>query len=161
MRFALRQETIDFVDRAPVIVRAEVSVNAAPERVWNAFADAAVWPQWFVGLKTASYTTPPPWGVGTKRYVEVQGFKVDETLIAFDVARSYAFRVDSGNLPLLAALVEVITLEPDGTGTRVVYRQALEFPWWLGPLGGLLRSRLERGLQDGLAGLEPWVLRHA
>jgi uncharacterized protein YndB with AHSA1/START domain len=161
MPFTLRQETIDFVDRAPVVVRADALIHATPERVWNAFADAAVWPQWFVGLKTARYTTPPPWGVGTKRYVEVQGFKVYETLIAFDVARRYAFRVDSGNLPLLAALVEVITLEPEGTATRVVYRQAFEFPWWLGPIAGLVRGRLERGLRDGLAGLEPWVLAHA
>ena len=91
----------------------------------------------------------------------MQGFKVDETLIAFDVARRYAFRVDSGNLPLLAALVEVITLEPEAAATRVVYRQAFEFPWWLGPIAGLVRGRLERGLRDGLAGLEPWVLAHA
>src|SRR5215475_2206776 len=51
--------------------------------------------------------------------------------------RRNAFRVDSGNFPLLAALVEVITLEPEGAATRVVYRQAFEFPWWLGPIAGL------------------------
>jgi uncharacterized protein YndB with AHSA1/START domain len=160
MPFALRQESIDFVDRAPVVVRAEVLVHASPERVWSAFADAATWPQWFVGLKTARYTTPPPYGVGTKRYVEVMGFKVDETLLAYDVGRRYAFRVDSGNLPLLNALVELITLETEGDATRVVYRQAFEFPWWTRPLVGVLRGRMEQGLREGLAGLEPWVLAH-
>jgi uncharacterized protein YndB with AHSA1/START domain len=158
MPFALREEPIEFVDRAPIVVRAEVTVRATPERVWTAFADAAVWPQWFKGLKVARYTSPPPYGVGTKRHVELQGFKVDETILAFDVARRYAFRVDSGNLPLLAALVEVVTLEPQAGATRVVYRQAFEPSWWLRPVAGLFRRQMERGLREGLAGLEPWVL---
>ena len=158
MAFALREEPIEFVDRAPIVVRAEVTVRATPEKVWPALADAAVWPQWFKGLRVARYTSPPPFGVGTKRHVEVQGFKVDETILAFDVAKRYAFRVDSGNLPLLAAMVEVVTLEPQDGATRVVYRQALEPRWWLGPVAGLFRRQMERGLRDGLAGLEPWVL---
>jgi uncharacterized protein YndB with AHSA1/START domain len=158
MAFALREETIDFVDRAPLVVRAEVTIPAPPERVWPALADAAVWPQWFKGLTVAHYTSPPPHGFGTRRHVEVGGLKVDETLIAFDEARRYAFRVDSGNLPLLAALVEVVTLEPEGAGTRVVYRQALEPRWWLRPIAGLVRRPMERALRAGLAGLGPWVL---
>lgn len=158
MAFSLRQETLDFVDRAPVLVRVETFVRATPERVWPAFADASVWPQWFKGLTTARYTSPAPYGVGTKRHVEVQGLRVDETILAFDAPSRYAFRVDSANLPLLAALVEVVTLEPDGAGTRIVYRQAYEFPWWLRPIVGLFRKQMEQGLRAGLAGLEAWVL---
>lgn len=153
----LRPETLDFVERAPTVIRVELRIPATPAQVWPAFAEASAWPEWFSGLKVARYTSPPPWGVGTKRHVEVKGLVVDETLIAFDPERCYAFRVDTANLPILSALVEVITLEPAGDSTRVVYRQAFEFPWWLRPIVGLFRGQMEQGLRDGLAGLAPWV----
>jgi uncharacterized protein YndB with AHSA1/START domain len=157
MRFRLRSEDLSFVERAPVVVRAEVSVLASPARLWPAFADAPAWLEWFAGMKDAHYTSPAPHGVGSTRHVHVLSLEVEETILAFDAEKCFAFRVDSANLPLLAALVEVITLEPAGAGTRVVYRQALEAKPWLRPLLPLLRRQLERGLRRGLAGLAPWV----
>jgi hypothetical protein len=85
--------------------------------------------------------------------------RADETILAFDPGQRFAFRVDATNLPLLEALVEVVTLEAAGSGTRVVYRQALETRPWLRPLGPLLRRGMERGLRRGLAGLGPWLTR--
>jgi hypothetical protein len=58
---------------------------------------------------------------------------------------------------MLRALVEIVTLEADGAGTRVVYRQALEAKPWLRPLLPLLRGQMERGLRRGLDGLAPWL----
>ena len=160
MPYRLRPEDVSFVDRAPIVVRAETSVPASPEAVWPAFADASAWPSWFSGMKEAHYTSPAPYGVGSTRYVDVQGLRVDETILAFDVAERFAFRADSANLPLFRALVEVITLEPIGGATRVVYRQALEPNPWLRPLAPLLRHQMGRGLRRGLDGLAPWVATH-
>jgi len=157
MPYRLRSEDGSFVERAPVVVRAEVSVPASPEAVWPAFADAAAWPRWFSGMKDAHYTSPAPHGVGSTRHVEVQGLRADETILAFDVGRRFAFRVDSANVPFLRAMVEVVTLEPAGGETRVVYCQALEPKPWLRLLAPLLRSGMERGLRRGLDGLAPWV----
>ena len=145
------------MERAPVLVRAETSVPASPAAVWPAFADAAAWPSWFTGMKDAHYTSAAPYGVGSTRYVSVMSLAADETILAFDVGKCFAFRVDSTNLPLLAALVEVVTFEAVGSTTRVVYRQALEAKPWLRPLMPLLRRQMERGLQRGLDGLAPWV----
>jgi uncharacterized protein YndB with AHSA1/START domain len=157
MPFRLRNEDLSFVERAPVLVRAETSVPASPAAVWPAFADASVWPSWFTGMQDAHYTSPAPYGVGSTRRVRVMGLEADETILAFDLGERFAFRVDSTNLPLLAALVEVVTLEAVGSTTRVVYRQALEAKPWLRPLMPLLRRQMERGLRRGLDGLAPWV----
>lgn len=157
MRFSLRPEDLAFVERAPVVVRAEVSVPASPAAVWRAFADAPAWVDWFTGMQDAHYTSPAPYGVGSTRSVRVMGLVADETILAFDPGKCFAFRVDATNAPLLRALVEVVTLEPDGANTRVVYRQAFEAKPWLRPLLPLLRGQMERGLRRGLDGLGPWL----
>ena len=157
MRFRLRPEDLSFVERAPVVVRAETTVAASPAAVWPAFADAPAWVQWFAGMQDAHYTSAAPHRVGSTRSVRVQGLAADETILAFDEGARFAFRVDAANLPLLAALVEVVTLEAAGGATRVVYRQALEAKPWLRPLLPLLRRQMQRGLQRGLDGLAPWV----
>jgi hypothetical protein len=87
------------------------------------------------------------------------GLEADETILAFDPGKRFAFRVDATNLPALAALVEEVTLEPAGSGTRVVYRQALAPKPWLRWLAPLLRRQMQSGLQRGLAGLAPWVAK--
>ena len=160
MPYRLRSEDVSFVERAPLVVRAEVSVPASPEAVWPAFADATVWPSWFSGMQEAHYTSPAPYGVGSTRRVRVMSLEADETILAFDVGRRFAFRVDSANVPFLRALVEVITLEAVGGATRVVYRQALELKPWLRLLAPLLRHQMGRGLRRGLDGLAPWLAAH-
>jgi len=160
MPYRLRSEDVAFADRAPIVLRAETSVAASPETVWPALADASAWVEWFTGMKAAHYTSPAPHGVGSTRSVRVLALEADETILAFDVGKRFAFRVDSTNLPLFAALVEVVTLEAVGSATRVVYRQALEPKGWLRPLMPLLRRQMERGLRRGLDGLAPWVAAH-
>ena len=157
MRFRLREEDLSFVERAPLVVRAETSVDASPAEVWPALADAPAWTRWFAGMKDARYTSPAPHGVGSKRSVHVLSLRADETILAFDPGKRFAFRVDAANLPMLDALVELVTLEAVGGATRVSYRQALEPKPWLGPLVPLLRRGMERGLRRGLAGLGPWL----
>jgi uncharacterized protein YndB with AHSA1/START domain len=155
----LRSEDLSFVERAPVVVRAEATVPASPAAVWPAFADARAWVDWFAGMSEAHYTSPAPHGVGSTRSVRVMGLAADETILAFEPGRCFAFRVDSANVPVLNALVEVVTFEPAGAGTRVVYRQALEPKPWLRWLMPLLRRQMQRGLERGLAGLPPWLAR--
>ena len=161
MAHSLRREDLSFVDRAPVVLRAETTVPASPADVWPAFADAAAWVEWFSGMKDAHYTSPAPYGVGSTRFVHVLTLRADETLLAFEPGVRFAFRVDSVNVPLLDALVEVVTFEAVETGTRIVYRQALELKPWLRFVMPLLRRQMEGGLRRGLDGLAPWLAKHA
>jgi uncharacterized protein YndB with AHSA1/START domain len=159
MRFRLRPEEIGFVERAPVLVRAEVTVPAAPDAVWPAFGDAPTWVEWFTGMDDARWTSPPPHAAGSTRSVRVMGLAADETILAFEPGKRFAFRVDAANLPVLTALVEDVTLEPAGAGTRVVYRQALALRPWLRWLAPPLRRQMQAGLERGLAGLAPWLAK--
>ena len=40
-------------DEAPVLVKAEIEINADPETVWNIIADIEAWPQWNSDVKSA------------------------------------------------------------------------------------------------------------
>jgi uncharacterized protein YndB with AHSA1/START domain len=155
----LRREDLSFVEHAPIVLSQEVVVAAPPSRVWPALADATAWNDWFADTKDAHYTSAEPHGVGSTRHLQVKSLKVDEEVLAFDPDERFAFCVTGASVPILAAMVEVITLEPSGDGTRVVYRQALELKPWARLLAPLLRRQLTAGLRDGLAGLQRWATR--
>jgi uncharacterized protein YndB with AHSA1/START domain len=153
---ALRREDLSFVDRAPLRVEHGIDVARSPRELWPALAEATQWPRWFAGMVAARYTSEPPHGVGATRWVDVQGLRVNEEVLVFDEPSCFAFVVLDADRPGIAAMVEVVTLDPRPSGTRVTYRQALELSWWLRPLAPLLRRRLERGLRAGLDGLASW-----
>ena len=161
MAHALRDEGLDFADRAPVQVREEVVVTgASPADVWPALAEPTAWTQWFAGMKETRYTSPAPYGVGTRRFVRVSSMKANEEVLAFDVAARFAFRVVDANMPALRAMVEVVTLEAVDGGTRVAYRQAIEMEPWARWLGSLARKQLSRSLKASLPKLTGWVAEH-
>lgn len=160
MAHALRKEDLSFADRAPIRITEATVVDAPPDRVWPALADAAAWTEWFAGMKEARYTSPEPHGVGSTRFVHVKMLEVNEEILAFDVDERFAFRVVDTKFAGLAAMVEVVTLEPSGGGTRVVYTQALELQRWFVPMVPLLRRQLRGGLEAGLRGLAQWVEAH-
>ncbi len=155
MAFTLRAEELDFVDRAPVVVEETLDVAAPMERVWAAIVDTAAWEQWFAGMKSCRYSSPSPIGPGSKRSVRVAALRVEETMLAVDPPTRYAFRIDTANVPLFAALVEVIDLEPVGEGTRVRYRQAFEISRGATPFRRVWTPQVAGGLRRGLAGLGP------
>lgn len=158
MTHTVRREDPSFVDRAPILVTEEVTIDAPPAAVWPALADAEAWTEWFTGMREARYTSPEPHGVGSTRQVAVKSLRVDEEILAFDPAERFAFCVTAANVAMLAAMVEVVTLDAaDGDRTRVVYRQAVELNPWFRPLTPLIRRQLQAGLRSGLPGLSRWV----
>lgn len=157
MAFNLRAEDLSFVDRAPIVIREVATLDASAERVWPALAEATVWTEWFPGMKEARFTSREPHGVGSTRVVQVATLKVNEEVLAFDENERFAFRVCDANLPMIAAMVEVVTLAPAGEGTLVTYQQAVELHWWAKPLTPVLRSQLRKSVQKGLVGLADWV----
>jgi uncharacterized protein YndB with AHSA1/START domain len=157
MAFTLRSEGLGYAEWAPVVVEECLDLDAPPARVWRAIGDAAAWEQWFNGMKSCRYTSPEPIGAGSKRSVQVAALKVDETMLAVDAPTRYAFRIDRANIPMFAALIEVVDLEATETGTLVRYRQCFELRAWAKPLSKLLVPQIAKGLRRGLAGLAPYV----
>lgn len=157
---AMRPEGLEFIERAPVRIREETVIGAPPSDIWPALADPAAWTGWFVGMGACRSTSPEPVTAGSTRYVEVKALKINETILAFDVERTYAFRLDDANIAALAAMVERITLTPEDRATRVVYEQSLEVVPWAKPLAPVLRRQLTSGVRQSLAELDRWVLAH-
>src|SRR2546428_12695920 len=83
MWFEMRKEDLGFLDRAPVVHVAEAEVPAARAVVFAALTEPRCWKHWFPNLREASYTSPPPHGVGTIREANFSGTHWIEELIAW------------------------------------------------------------------------------
>ncbi len=126
MRFTMRHEDLEFLDRAPVKQAIEAVVTRKPSAVFAALADAAAWPSWFPGVRAAWYSTPPPHGVGTIREAKVGGTHWVERMIVWDDPSRWGWTVIAASLPFAVAQVESFALHPTTSGTRVCWTIALE-----------------------------------
>jgi len=135
MWFEMRKEDAGFVERAPVVHVAEADVAVARRAVFAAFAEPRGWKHWFPSVRDASYTTGPPYAVGTIREADVGGTRWVEEMIAWDEPTRFGWTVVRASVPFATAQVECFDLADAGTGTRVRWTFALE-PRLLARLGG-------------------------
>lgn len=140
MWFEMRREDLGFVDRAPVTHVSEASVPAGRAAVFDALADPRGWPRWFPNVRAASYTTPPPHGVGTIREADVGGTRWVEEMIAWERGSCWGWTVTGASVPFAAAQVETFALADAPGGTRVRWTIAME-PRLLARLGAPFAAR--------------------
>lgn len=120
MWFDLAPVEIDFLESAPRRWVVEAQLRAPRMAVWDAFVDAATWPDWFPDVHEASYPGgSPPYGVGTRRFSHVGNQHYEETMLIWDEGVRWGYRIDRTTLPLSSAHVELTEFEDDGTGTRL------------------------------------------
>ncbi len=125
--------------------RAERAIAAPPERVWALLADIAGWKSWMPGVKWAVLERE----FGPAGYVTIKPEKGRQTAYRIDAAvepRLLALGLTFGPV---AALRHSWTLEPDGSGTRLVH--AVE-------IGGPLRRQLVAPLAARLHTAAPALL---
>jgi carbon monoxide dehydrogenase subunit G len=126
MWFEMRREGLSFVEHAPVL-RATVAEIAAPRAdVFRSLADAPGWARWFPNVRTASYTTPAPYGRGTIRVANVARTRWEEEIIVWDDGRRFGWTVVGASVPLATAQVELFELTDAPAGTAVRWTLALE-----------------------------------
>ncbi|MEM9037086.1 MAG: SRPBCC family protein [Actinomycetota bacterium] len=154
MTHQLREEDLTFLDRAPIRVEQERVIGVPAARVWPWVVDAAKWPTWFGGMKTARMTSDGPPAAGGTRFVEVGGIKANEVLLAVEANHRYAFRIVDANLRFLAVMVEEVTLDESDGATTVRYVQAVELSSWYRWMAPLLRRQLGKALGAALDGLK-------
>ncbi len=127
MRFSCRPVELDFIAHAPWRFENVVELDAAPEKVFDVFADGESWPRWFDGIQRVVWTSPEPKGVGTTRSVTLTTGTVYEHFLAWDRGKRFAFRFEGADRPLFRAGIEDYRLEDLGNGrTRFVYGVYLE-----------------------------------
>lgn len=81
-RYPYREESADFVERAPVRFTVEREIPVTPQRLFEIFEDAEAWTKW-AGLAFVNWTSPKPYGPGTTRTVGLGPIEVDEKFIEF------------------------------------------------------------------------------
>jgi carbon monoxide dehydrogenase subunit G len=117
----VRQEELDFVERAPRKWVFEEEVAAPQHVVFDAIsADPSTWEGWFPGLSSGGYGGDGPHGVGSKRWVKMSGVTYRETILAWDAPSRWAYRVDESTAPIAHALVEDWQVEPRGDDRSIV-----------------------------------------
>ena len=147
MWFDSRKESLGFLDRAPVVHVAEAVIAAPRRAVFDAIAEPRGWKDWFPGVREASYTTPPPFGIGTIREANVRGTRWVEEMIEWDDPARWGWTVLRASVPFAHAQVELFEVMETAEGTRVRWTLAIE-PRLLArlaaPLAGLTVPRLFR-----------------
>ncbi|MFD5411278.1 SRPBCC family protein [Streptomyces nojiriensis] len=121
----LRPVGLDFIDDAPVRLVFATETAAPPEAVYQALArEVEGWADWF-----GAVTLARPTHGGAGREIRLRGgVRFEETVMASDPERRYAYRVDTTNVPGVRALLEEWRLTPAGTGTHVRWTFAADGP---------------------------------
>jgi hypothetical protein len=132
---------LDWIDRAPQVVRISARFKAPPARVFAAFADAPAWPRWFpLMTKVAWCDGASAGGLGQEREVTLRGLGVfRERFIAWDEGKRFAFTVVASTSPMMKKFGEDYFLTADGNGTR--------FDWTMGAEPAGIGKLLAPGLR--------------
>lgn len=147
----LRPVGAGFVETAPVRLVFAREVTAPPEAVFRALAeDVSGWSDWF-----SAVTLAEPMAGGAGRRVRLRGgTRFEETILAAEAPRVYAYRVDLTNAPGMRALVEEWRLTPAGPGTRVQWTFAADGTALFRGALTLGRAGLGRAFRDAVTTLD-------
>ena len=108
----------------------EVSAQttASPERVFAIVADGAGWSRWAGPVVVRSWWeregTPPPGGIGAIRALGLKRIGSREEIVAYDPPHHLGYTLLSG-MPVRGYRADV-RIEPDGTGSRIVWGGSFE-----------------------------------
>jgi len=147
---------LDFVDRAGVVIKADVELAANPAQVWQVLNDTDRWPEWFDGMKTAAVTSPKWDGVGSTRSVRVGPLVVDEQMITWQPDQQWGFCATRMNALgwIAKRMVEIVDITPNGSGSTVVYTGALDPLPWIKPFSGLLKKQMTNAWATSLPNID-------
>jgi carbon monoxide dehydrogenase subunit G len=150
----MREVGLEFLEEAPRITVVGCEVALPRWEVWDALVDPPSWREWFPGVRSARYLGDPPYGVGTIRVADVGGHRMEETMLAWDEGRRWAYRIDRSTLPLAKAQLECTELEDRGSGTRVRWTLAIHPGILLRVTGPWFRGTVQRLLERAMRNLE-------
>jgi uncharacterized protein YndB with AHSA1/START domain len=120
-------------------------IEAPPEEIFPYLASAGAWPLWTPSPESGMESFGPESGAGSGRRWDDPGYgKGEFTILETDAPRQVSYRVEvEGGAIVIQGWLD---LEPEGTGTRVHWREEGDFGW--NPLLGYLAGRMS-DLQGG------------
>lgn len=113
----LREETLSFVESAPLTIKESGLVRETPARVFAAFADQSTWTKWFPLMRRCDWVTPGEKGLGATREVFLIGLGTfREKFIAWEEERRFAFTITESSSPFANAVCEDFRFQPADGG---------------------------------------------
>lgn len=125
--YPLAPADADFLTSAPHVFRYEKRYAATPEQVWESLTSDESLAAWGPSIKSVTWTSPRPFGVGTTRdVVALGGGTVRERYFHWDEGRQKSFYVYESTLPLFKRFAEDYIVEADGDHARFTWVVAIE-----------------------------------
>lgn len=153
----LVRQPAEWIDKAPIKIRASREIVASPDEVWAVLAAHERWPEWFDALNRAESTGGE--GLGSTRSVWIKKWRIDEEFIVWEEPKAFGFVVLAADGPLgrfpqtLLERVDIQVLSPDRV--RVTYMQGFEArSGFAARIIGFASKSLKKSLRAALGELE-------
>lgn len=130
---------LEWIERAPEMVRVSEHIEAPPAAVFAKLVDAESWTRWFPLMTRAAWLGDGR-GVGAEREVKLLALgRFRERFVAFEPDQRFAFTVIKSSSRMMTRFAEDYRLTPEGDGTR--------FDWTMGAEATGLGKRLATGMR--------------
>ena len=155
MPFKCHPVDADFLDKAPWRFVNSAELDWGAERVFAVLADAPSWPRWYPGMVQVDWTTPKPFGVGSRRTVKLAQLTVYERFFRWEPGRRFSFDFEAASLPFFRSAAEDCLLEPIGENRcRFTYTVAIEPSFVLTLTSPVMRKTMGDSFKQGVVGLQ-------
>lgn len=121
--FPIKASELEDIKTAPFQFDNQLLIEASPEQVFDVLVKSD-WADWFVDFRKVTWTSQPPYQVGSTRTVEMKTLSVKERFLAWEPGQRFSFSIDAISLPLISQMLEDMQLEPveNGRCTRFCWR---------------------------------------
>lgn len=151
-------QDLAFADTATWTFDFQGLVTGTPAEVWAAITDNESWTVWFKRCSACRATSDPFGGVGSTRFIQVNGLRVYEQFIAWEPEELWAFTVTDMTPRFADAMVERATFHAvDDRHTRIDYRIAVHPTWWAKPLRRLVAGQSAKSFTASFARLDQYL----
>lgn len=117
----------DFLASAPHVFTYQKRFAAPPQTVWDSLTSDESIAAWGSTLKSVTWTSPRPFGVGTTREVAPPvGPRMRERYFLWEDGRRHSFAVYESTAQLFTRFAEDYLVEPDGDDTLFTWILAIE-----------------------------------
>jgi len=153
----LRPASTGLLVDAPTRLVFTARLRSPVEAVFHELTDdAATTPLWFREVRSARYTGPPPYGVGSGRAVVLRGGpRFVESVLVWQQPERFVYRAESTTLPGVRAWMEEWLLAPVVEGGTVLrFTMAVDAAPALRAALRLSRPAVARAVRRAAAGLD-------
>jgi carbon monoxide dehydrogenase subunit G len=125
--YPLEPADADFLVSAPHVFNYQKRFAATPAQVWQQLTSDESIAAWGPTLKSVTWTSPRPFGVGTTREVAPPvGPRMRERYFLWEEGRRHSFAVYESTAALFTRFAEDYLVEPDGNDTLFTWTLAIE-----------------------------------